>query len=373
MDPEMAGYVERHLVKNGVNLVLNANVCEFRQTPQGALEVLTQEGQIVGADLVVLGIGVRPETWLAKQGGLEIGERGGIRVDDHMRTSVPDIFAGGDAVEVKDYLTGEWSLVALAGPANRQGRIAADVIAGRNARHRGTQGTAIIGLFGAAAAWTGMSEKMLNRIGEMDYEKIDLYPNSHAGYYPGAKYLAMKILFSKSDGRILGAQAVGQDGVDKRIDAIAMAIQLAQPSTTWKRPSCAMRRSLAAPSRRSTLPGWWAPTSCAGTCRSATGIVQTASLLLDVRQPAELALEEVPGAINIPLDQLRRRFAELPRRAAKFSSSAARASAPITPPASCCRQASTPRTFRGGCWHISKRMRDSAVIPRKDLTMSAAS
>ena len=148
MDPEMAGYVERHLVKNGVNLVLNANVCEFRQTPQGALEVLTQEGQVVSADLVVLGIGVRPEIWLAQKASYEIGERGGIRVDDHMRTSAPDIFAVGDAVEVKDYMTGQWWLAALAGPANQQGRIAADVIVS-DSRYRGTQGTAIIGLFGA--------------------------------------------------------------------------------------------------------------------------------------------------------------------------------------------------------------------------------
>jgi NADPH-dependent 2,4-dienoyl-CoA reductase/sulfur reductase-like enzyme len=132
MDAEMAGYVEQHLVKNGVNLVLNANVCEFRQTAQGALEVCTQEGQAIGTDLVILGIGVRPETWLAQQAGLELGERGGIRVDDQMRTSDPNIFAVGDAVEVKDSMTGHWSLVALAGPANRQGRIAADVIAGRN-------------------------------------------------------------------------------------------------------------------------------------------------------------------------------------------------------------------------------------------------
>ena len=190
LDPEMARYVERHLEKHGVRLELNANVSGFRQAAHGALEVLTQTGQVVPADLVVLGIGVRPENWLAKQAGLAIGELGGIRVDDQMRTSDPDIFAVGDAVEVKDYGTGQWSLVALAGPANRQGRIAADVIAGRDSCYRGTQGTAIIGLFGAAAAWTGLSEKTLKRIGDTDYEKVYLYPNSHAGYYPGAKYLA---------------------------------------------------------------------------------------------------------------------------------------------------------------------------------------
>ena len=142
-----------------------------------------------------------------------------------MRTSEPDIFAVGDAVEVKDLVTGVQSLVALAGPANRQGRIAAEVIAGRDSRFRGTQGTAIVGLFGGAAAWTGVSEKTLLRIGDTDYEKVYLYPNSHAGYYPGAQYLAMKILFRKSDGRLLGAQAVGLDGVDKRIDVFAIALQ----------------------------------------------------------------------------------------------------------------------------------------------------
>jgi NADPH-dependent 2,4-dienoyl-CoA reductase/sulfur reductase-like enzyme len=165
---------------------------------------------------------------LAKTAGLEIGERGGIRVDEHMRTSDPNIFAVGDAIEVKDFVTGQWSLVALAGPANRQGRIAADVIAGRDSCYGGTQGTSIIGLFGGAVAWTGVSEKMLKRIGDTDCEKIYLFPNSHAGYYPDAKMLGMKVIFRKSNGRLLGAQAIGVDGpaVDKRISALAMAIQL---------------------------------------------------------------------------------------------------------------------------------------------------
>ncbi len=226
MDAEMARYVELHMAKNGVKLALDEDVNGFRQSAGAALEVLTASGKVFPADIVVLGIGVRPENWLAKQAGLAIGERGGIRVDEQMHTSDPDIFAVGDAVEVQDFITGEWSLVALAGPANRQGRIAADVIAGRDSRFRGSQGTAIIGLFGGAAAWTGVSEKTLQRIGDTDYEKIYLYPNSHAGYYPGARQLAMKIIFRKSDGRLLGAQAVGLDGVDKRIDAMAMALQL---------------------------------------------------------------------------------------------------------------------------------------------------
>src|SRR5581483_6221342 len=141
----------------------------------------TKSGKSYPADVVILARGVRPDTALAKAARLEIGERGGIRVDDQMRTSDPDIFAVGDAIEVKDFVTGQWSLVALAGPANRQGRIAADVIAGRDSRFRGTQGTAIIGLFGGAAAWTGVSEKTLKKLGDADYEKIYLFPNAHAG------------------------------------------------------------------------------------------------------------------------------------------------------------------------------------------------
>ena len=151
----------------------------------GALKVQTKSGKTYPADIVILALGVRPDTTLAKAAGLEIGERGGIRVDDHMRTSDPDIFAVGDAIEVKDFVTDQWSLIALAGPANRQGRIAADVIAGRDSRFRGTQGTSIIGLFGGAAAWTGVSEKTLKRLGDTDYEKIYLFPNSHAGLLPG--------------------------------------------------------------------------------------------------------------------------------------------------------------------------------------------
>ena len=186
----------------------------------------TKSGAVHAADIAILAIGVRPETALAKAAGLEIGKLGGIRVDGQMRTSDPDIFAVGDAVEVKDFVTGEWSLVALAGPANRQGRIAADVIAGRDSHFRGTQGTAIVGLFGAAMAWTGVSEKTLRRLGRTDYDKVYLHLNSHAGYYPGAKLIALKVLFRKPDGRVLGAQAFGEDNVDKRISAIAMAIQM---------------------------------------------------------------------------------------------------------------------------------------------------
>ena len=209
-----------------MHVVTDDGVAGFEQSENETLTVTTQSGKRYQADIVILALGVRPDTTLARLAGIEIGERGGIRVDEHMRTSNPDIFAVGDAVEVRDFVTGEWSLIALAGPANRQARIAADVIAGRDSRFRGTQGTSIVELFGATVAWTGANEKTLERLGDTDFEKIYLYPNSHAGYYPGAKPIAMKVLFRRSDGRVLGAQAVGEDGVDKRISELALAIQL---------------------------------------------------------------------------------------------------------------------------------------------------
>ncbi len=313
MDLEMARYVDRYLEKNGVHLQLNVNVSEFRQTEQGSLEVLTEAGEMYPADLVVLGIGVRPENWLAKNAGLAIGERGGILVDDQMHTSDPDIYAVGDAVEVKDYLSGESSLVALAGPANRQGRIAADVIAGRDSRFRGTQGTAIIGLFGAAAAWTGLSEKTLRRLGDTDYDKIYLYPNSHAGYYPGAKYLAMKIIFRKSDGRLLGAQAVGQDGVDKRIDAIAMAIQLGGTVYDLEETELCYAPQFGSAKSPVNFAGMVAADVLSGDMPQRHWDALDDAFLLDVRSPDELTIEPLPDAVNIPLPELRARLDELPR------------------------------------------------------------
>ena len=313
LDPEVARYVERHLGKHGVQVLLNSEVSGFREAAGGSLEVLTGPGPAYPADIVILGIGVRPETALAEMAGVEVGELGGIRVDDQMRTSDPDIFAVGDAVEKKDCMTGEWSLVALAGPANRQGRIAADVIAGRDSRFRGTQGTAILGAFGAAVAWTGVSEKTLKRLGNDDFEKIYLYPNSHAGYYPGATLLAVKVIFRKSDGALLGAQAVGREGVDKRIDAFAMAIQLG--GTVYDLEECEL--CYAPQFGMAKSPANFAGMVGANVLRGDMPLVHWDSLkdgfLLDVRHPEELAVEQLPGVVNIPVDELRGRLDELPR------------------------------------------------------------
>jgi len=288
-------------------------VAGFQQAANDTLSVLTKSGKSYPADIVILALGVRPDTTLAKTAGLEIGQRGGIRVDDQMRTSNPDIFAVGDAVEIKDFVTGEWSLIALAGPANRQGRIAADVIAGRDSRFRGSQGTSIIGLFGAAAAWTGASEKTLTRIGDKDYEKIYLYPNSHAGYYPGAKPIAMKVLFRKTDGRLLGAQALGEDNVDKRISALAVALQMGATIYDLEETELCYAPQFGSAKDPVNFAGMVAADVLRGDMPLSHWKTAKAEFLLDVREPAELAVENVPEAVHIPIGQLRARLAELPR------------------------------------------------------------
>ncbi len=313
LDQEMARVVEGYLEQHGVNVVLKDGAVEFRQSPTDALEVHTQSGAMYPADIVVLGIGVSPDTALAKQAGLEIGMLGGIRTDEQMRTSEPDIFAVGDAVEVRDFVTGEWSLVALAGPANRQGRIAADVIMGRDSRFRGTQGTAIIGLFEGTAAWTGASEKTLKRIGDEDYEKIYLYPNSHAGYYPGAKPIAMKILFRKSDGRLLGAQALGEDGVDKRISALAGLLQMGATVYDLEESELCYAPQYGSAKDPVNFSGMVAADVLRGDMPICHWHEMGEGVILDVREPFELAVENVEGAVNIPLGQLRARLDELPR------------------------------------------------------------
>jgi NADPH-dependent 2,4-dienoyl-CoA reductase/sulfur reductase-like enzyme/rhodanese-related sulfurtransferase len=313
LDPEMSRLVERYLVKHGVNLQLADGVAGFRQAADGSLEVLTESGKAHPADVVILAIGVRPETTLAKAAGLEIGQRGGIRVDEHMRTSDPDILAVGDAVEVKDYVTGQWTLIPLAGPANRQGRIAADVIAGRKSRYRGTQGTSICKIFEGEIGQTGPSEKVLRQVGETDFEKLYLYQNSHAGYYPGAKMMAIKVLFRKKDGRLLGAQLLAEDGVAKRVDAFAMAIQM--KATVYDLEEAEL--CYAPPFGSAKDPVNFAGMVAGNLLRGDMPIVHWDgngdAFLLDVRNPAELEVESVPGAINIPLPQLRARLGELPR------------------------------------------------------------
>ncbi|TFH25816.1 MAG: CoA-disulfide reductase [Bacteroidia bacterium] len=313
LDTEMARLVERYLRKHGVKVELSDGVAGFQKGKMGGLEVLTDSGKVYPADVVIMAIGVKPELSLAKMAGIEIGQLGGMRIDDQMKTSDPDIFALGDACEVKNFVTGQWALIPLAGPANRQGRIVADVIAGRASRFRGTQGTSICKLFDAAIAQTGVSEKQLIALGDKDYEKIYLYPNSHAGYYPGAKTLPVKLIFRKSNGLVLGAQVMGEDGVPKRIDSFAMAIQMG--CTIYDLEESEL--CYAPPYGTGKDPVNFAGMIAADVLRGDMPLVHWDSLgdsfLLDVRSPQEVEVESVPGAVNIPLPQLRSRLAELPR------------------------------------------------------------
>lgn len=312
MDAEMVAPVHEHLAAHGVKLALGTAVAGFAEK-EGQLEVQTKDGAAHAAEFVILAIGVRPETALAKACGLTLGERGGIRVGEQMRTSDPHIWAVGDAVEVRDRITDTWTLLALAGPANRQGRIAADTICGRPSAFHGTQGTAICGLFDLAVASTGASEKALQRAGFTDYEKIYLHAGHHAGYFPGAQKLHLKVIFRASDGRLLGAQAVGKAGVDKRIDVIAMAIQ--QGGTVY---DLAEAELCYAPQFGSAKdPVNFAGMIATNHLNGDDPLIHWRSPrlagrdLLDVRDPDEFAAGHAPGARNIPLNSLRARLGEL--------------------------------------------------------------
>jgi len=313
LDPEMVVSVQETMRSHHVNLVLGDSVSKFERNDHG-IAVTTKSGATHTADIVILGIGVRPETALAKAAGLEIGDRGGIRVNECMQTSDRKIWAVGDAVEVKDFVTGEWTLIPLAGPANRQGRIAADVICEAcSSTFRGVQGTSVCGAFGLTIASTGVNEKTLKRLG-WEYEKVYLHPIHHAGYYPDAKPIDLKLLFSKQDGRILGAQAVGEEGVEKRIDAIAMALQMGATVFDLEEVELCYAPQFGSAKDPVNMAGMIA----ANVLRGDTTLVHweqlsnlDGRLLLDVRNVDEFEVGNVQGAVNIPLPQLRDRLHEL--------------------------------------------------------------
>ncbi len=312
IDLEHARVVEAYLKNQGVHLALGDGLAGFKQAEADGIDVETKSGKTYPADLVILALGVKPDTNLAKKAQLEIGENGGIRVDEHMRTSDPDIFAVGDVVEVKDFVTKRWTLIPLAGSANRQGRIAADVICGRDSVFRGSQGSSIIRLFDAAIAWTGINEKSLRQMKETDYEKIYLYPNSHAGYYPGAKPTAISVIFRKSDGKLLGALAFGEEGVDKRIDVFSAMIQMGATVYDLEEAELCYAPPFGSAKDPVNFAGMVAANILRGDSPPSRWNSAKTGFLLDVREPCELEVENVPGALNIPLGQLRSRLNELP-------------------------------------------------------------
>lgn len=315
LDPEMAEYVRQCLESHGVHLQLADGVAGFEQSGDGGLVVHTQTGAAFGADMVVLAIGVRPESKLARDAGLEIGERGGIRVDSQMRTSDPRIWAIGDAAEVRNRLTGQWELVPLAGPANRQGRVAADAICGRDSQFHGVQATAVCGFFGLTVALTGATEKTLRRAGIEDFSAIYLHPGHHVGYFPGAKPIHLKLVFRRSNGLVLGAQAVGEEGVERRIDVISTAIQKGATVFDLEEAELCYAPQYGAAKDPVNLAGMIAANVIRGDVELApwNELPGTDAFLLDVREPAEFQNGSIHGATNIPLGQLRDRIIELPR------------------------------------------------------------
>jgi NADPH-dependent 2,4-dienoyl-CoA reductase/sulfur reductase-like enzyme/rhodanese-related sulfurtransferase len=321
LDPEMAAWLHQELRANGVELHLNDPVVAFEAPTAGeparASIVVLKSGRRLPADSVILGLGVKPEVGLARAAGLEIGDRGGIRVNEHLQTSDPRIWAVGDAVEVRDAVTGQWALIPLAGPANRQGRIAADNIFGRSSRYHGTFGTAILRLFQLTAGCTGANEKCLRKAG-IPFQALHLHPGSHAGYYPGAEPIAMKVLFAPDTGKLLGAQAVGQDGVDKRIDVLATALKAGMTMNDLAELELAYAPPFGSAKDPVNLAGMAAQNVLAGDVQLAQWHEVASrdpkrTVLLDVRRVDERAKGHIPGSIHIPLDEVRERMSELPR------------------------------------------------------------
>ncbi|HFI0070645.1 TPA: FAD-dependent oxidoreductase [Streptococcus suis] len=313
IDIEMAQLIHSQMNIHGVNLILNDGLKEFRQNGR---ELLLTSGKTLQTDMTILSIGVLPENTLAKVAGLELGYKGGIKVNQQLQTSQPDIYAIGDAIEVIDLVSGQPTHIPLAWPANRQGRLVADIINGSDAGYFGTQGTAVAKVFELTIASTGNSERLLKQAG-IEYETIHIHPNSHAGYYPGASPIALKLLFG-IDGKILGAQAIGTEGVEKRIDVIATAMrfgaradQLASIELSYAPPYSSAKDPV-------NMLGYTADNILSGKVATfqwsqVDELISNNAFLLDVREEFELATGTIESSHHIPLNQLRQRLGELPK------------------------------------------------------------
>ena len=309
LDPEMAIYVHKHLQNNGVTVLTGADTVNITDK-----QVELRDGRVIPADLVVAAIGVRPASELAAEAGLEVGERGGIVVDDAQRTSDPAIFALGDAAEKRDEITGDATLVPLAQTANRHGRLIADVITGRKTTSQKTLGTAIVGVFGLQAASVGWSEKRA-RAAERDIRVIHLHPQDHAGYYPGSSQIHLKLVVDAADDAILGAQAVGEAGADKRIDVIATAMRGGLTASDLADLELAYAPQFGSAKDPVNMAGFIADNLANGEKTAQYHEVEQAVAdgwtLVDVRSEGEFARGTIPGAVNIPVDDLRGRMDEL--------------------------------------------------------------
>lgn len=313
-DGDMAALIHAEMVRNGVKLMLGTMVEGF--TAEGGVTVRLKGKEPQTADMAVLAIGVAPDTTLARDAGLELGIKGSIVVDDRMQTSAPEVYAVGDAVQIKNFVTGKEGLISLAGPANKQGRIAADNVCGRDTRYTGGQGSSVIKIFGLTAACTGINERTAKSLG-LDCDKVVLSPMSHAGYYPGGSVMTMKVLFEKGTLRILGAQIIGRDGVDKRIDVIATAIRAGLKATELTELDLAYAPPYSSAKDPVNMAGYMIENVCDGVLKQwhiedADSIVsRKAVTLLDVRTPEEFKMGHIEGFLNIPVDELREGLSKL--------------------------------------------------------------
>ncbi len=316
LDFDMATLVHQHMKAKDVEFYLKDAVEAFQDDDAG-ISVKLSSGRTLKADMVIMGIGVKPETKLAAEAGLAIGKSGGIRVNQYLQTSNADIFAVGDAIEVKDFVSGNEALIPLAGPANKQGRIAANNICGLQEKFEGTQGTSIVKIFDITVAVTGNNERILKKNG-IEYEKSFTHSASHAGYYPGAIPMSIKLLFKKEDGRILGAQIVGYGGVDKRMDVLSTAIRAGMTVFDLEKLEFAYAPPYSSAKDPVNIAGFTASNILKKDCRifhwdEVESINSESALLIDVRAPEEFNLGSIKGAVNIPLDELRDRLSEVPK------------------------------------------------------------
>ena len=313
-DADMASMIHSEMRKHGVKMALGYTVEGFEER-NGGVDVLLKDNAPLHADMVVLAIGVTPDTALAREAGLELGIKGSIVVNDRMETSVPDIYAAGDAVQVKHYVTGEDALISLAGPANKQGRIIADNICGGDSRYLGSQGSSVIKVFDMTAATTGINETNARKAG-LDVDTVILSPMSHAGYYPGGKVMTMKVVFEKGTYRLVGAQIVGYDGVDKRIDVLATAIHAGLKATQLKDLDLAYAPPYSSAKDPVNMAGFMIDNISKGLkqwhLHDADKLPRDGSvILLDTRTAREYSSGHIEGFVNIPVDELRERLDEI--------------------------------------------------------------
>ena len=312
MDKEMSNLLHHQLHSHNVALWLNDAVMKFQQS-DSRLEIGLKSGMQLSCDFAILAIGVKPEVKLAEQAELELGVSGGIKVNKYLQTNDPDIYAVGDAIEVQDFILGKLVSIPLAGPANKQGRMAADNIAGKKRSYNGTQGTSILKVFDSTAALTGVSEKALMEAG-IDYEKLYLHPANHVGYYPGAQQMHIKLLFTKSEGKILGVQIIGSDGVDRKIDVFAVAIRAGMTVYDLQELELAYAPPFGSGKDAVNMAGFAGSNVLDGT----VDIVHWDQIInddyiLDVRTTGEFNNGNVPSSVNISVDELRNRLNELPK------------------------------------------------------------